>query len=358
MRVLQLIDSLHTGGAERMAVNIANSLTSNMDASYLCATREEGLLKQSLSAGVQYLFLNKQATIDFKAIKKLHGFIKRNGIDIIHAHSSSFFLGTLMKMLNPKLILIWHDHYGNSEYLEHRSKFVLKISSLFFNHVITVNTKLQLWNEENLHIKSVNYLPNFTIYQNVRPNTILEGNEGTRIICLANFRPQKDHINLLQAFSIVKTKHPDWTLHLVGKDYSDAYSNDIKDFIKENNLEKQVFIYGSCADISNILSQSTIGVLASKSEGLPVALLEYGVADLPVVATNVGDCHKVISNSEEGLLVEPQNHNALAEALVTCINDLDLRARVANNLQIKVLTSFSESTVMKSLISIYKAHKK
>lgn len=119
-----------------------------------------------------------------------------------------------------------------------------------------------------------------------------------------------------------------------------------------------MYIYGSCADISNILSQSTIGVLASKSEGLPVALLEYGVAGLPVVATNVGDCHKVISNAGEGLLVEPQNHNALAEALVACINDLDLRAKIANNLQTKVLASFSESTVMKSLISIYKTHKK
>lgn len=358
MKVLQLIDSLHTGGAERMAVNIANSLTSNMDASYLCATREEGLLKQSLSAGVQYLFLNKQATIDFKAIKKLHGFIKRNGIAIIHAHSSSFFLGTLMKMLNPKLILIWHDHYGNSEYLEHRSKFVLKISSLFFNHVITVNTKLQLWNEENLHIKSVSYLPNFTTYQNVRPNTILEGNEGTRIICLANFRPQKDHINLLKAFSIVKMTYPDWTLHLVGQDFNDSYSQSIKDFIKEKSLEKQVFIYGSCTDVFHILSQCSIGVLSSKSEGLPVALLEYGAASLPVVATQVGDCQQVIYSKEEGLLVEPQNPNVLAEALLTYMNDLALRTKVAKNLQTKVVSSFSESSIIESLISIYKTQKK
>lgn len=232
MRVLQLIDSLHAGGAERMAVNFANSLTSHIDASYICVTREEGLLKQSLLPEVHYFFLSKNTTIDFKAIKKLHGFIKKNGIDIIHAHSSSFFLGTLMKMLNPKLILIWHDHYGNSEYLEHRSKFVLKICSLFFNHVITVNTKLQLWNEKNLHIKSVSYLPNFTTYQNVRSNTILEGIEGMRIICLANLRTQKDHINLLNAFLIVKTANLDWTLHLVGQDFYDDYSKSIRNFIK------------------------------------------------------------------------------------------------------------------------------
>ena len=69
-----------------------------------------------------------------------------------------------------------------------------------------------------------------------------------------------------------------------------------------------VFIYGSCSDTFNILKLSTIGVLASKSEGLPLALLEYGLANLPVVATNVGDCHRVISNINEGLLVESGKH--------------------------------------------------
>lgn len=358
MRVLQLIDSLHTGGAERMAVNFANSLTSHINASYICVTREEGLLKQSLLPEAHYLFLSKNTTIDVKAIKKLNSFIKRHNIDIVHAHSTSFFLGTLMKILNPKLILIWHDHHGNRAETSTFNSFVLKMCSVFFSCIIAVNDKLKKWSQDNLLVKQVYVLANFPQTSTTLKLTTLKGEVGKRIVCLANLRPDKDHINLLQAFSIVKTKHPDWTLHLVGKDYNDAYSNDIKDFIKENNLEKQVFIYGSCADISNILSQSTIGVLASKSEGLPVALLEYGVAGLPVVATNVGDCHKVISNADEGLLVEPQNHNVLAEALVACINDLDLGARVANNLQTKVLASFSESTVMKSLISIYRTHKK
>ena len=51
------------------------------------------------------------------------------------------------------------------------------------------------------------------------------------------------------------------------------------------NESSQVFI--SQLDIKNILHQATLGVLSSKSEGLPVALLEYGLASLPVVATNV-----------------------------------------------------------------------
>ena len=52
MRVLQLIDSLHPGGAERVSVNIANALVENIDKSFLCVTREEGILKESLTPSV------------------------------------------------------------------------------------------------------------------------------------------------------------------------------------------------------------------------------------------------------------------------------------------------------------------
>ncbi|GAL61464.1 glycosyltransferase [Algibacter lectus] len=91
MKVLQLIDSLEAGGAERVAVNYANGLVHMIDASYLCTTRAEGLLKGELNKDVGYLFLNKKKTIDVKAIKRLHQFIKNEDIDIIHAHGSSFF---------------------------------------------------------------------------------------------------------------------------------------------------------------------------------------------------------------------------------------------------------------------------
>ena len=91
-----------------------------IEASYLCATREEGLLKESLSKDVRYLFLNKKSTLDFKAIIKLNRFIKVNKINIIHAHASSFFIATIIKILNPKLVLIWHEHYGNRENLHNK----------------------------------------------------------------------------------------------------------------------------------------------------------------------------------------------------------------------------------------------
>ncbi len=196
MRVLQLIDSLHSGGAERVAVNIANSLVNSIDQSLLCSTREEGILRSSLNSDVKYLFLEKRSILDFKAIYKLNKFIKNEKIDIIHAHSTSYFLATIIKLLNRNLKIVWHDHYGNSEFLNKRKSLVLKYCSKYFNFVFCVNNKLEKWSRGYLRIDDVLYLPNFAVINEVKPQTNLLGKEGKRIICLANLRPQKDHLTL------------------------------------------------------------------------------------------------------------------------------------------------------------------
>ncbi|MDO7135414.1 glycosyltransferase [Algibacter lectus] len=354
MKVLQLIDSLEAGGAERVAVNYANGLLHFVEASYLCATRAEGLLKGELNKDVGYLFLNKKKTIDTKAIKLLYKFIKDEKIQIVHAHGSSFFLATIIKLLQPKLKLVWHDHYGKSEFLKQRPKQMLKLCSRFFNHIFSVNSKLETWAKTTLKVKSVSYLPNYAVKNNNALTTKLKGVEGKRIVCLANLRPQKDHLNLLKAFKAVLITEPTWTLHLVGQDFKDAYSKSIFEFINQNKLETSVFIYGSCADTSAILQQCTIGVLSSKSEGLPLALLEYGLAGLPVVCTNVGDCSLVMSHANEGQLIEAQNSILLKKALIEYINNIEKSKLAAVCLKEKIEMQFSEDTTLIKVKTVYK----
>ena len=72
---------------------------------------------------------------------------------------------------------------------------------------------------------------------------LLKGIEGKRIVCLANLRLQKDHFLLLEVAKKLKEFHPEWTFHLIGKDFQDAYSRQIKDLIVSFHLEKNVFLW-------------------------------------------------------------------------------------------------------------------
>lgn len=338
-----------------MAVNIANALSEKGIQSHLCTTRQEGDLKVKLTSGVGYLFLNKKYTLDFTALLKLHQYIVKNKIDIIHAHATSYFMAFIIKLMLPKVSIVWHDHYGDSENLKERKKIPLALVSKSFKTVISVNNILHQWAKQNLHTKHYKYLANFASFGSMNSKTTqLLGLNEKRIVCLANLRPQKDHLNLLKTFKIVHNKHADWTLHLVGMDFKDIYADEIKSYINACNLNACVFLYGSCADIQHILEQATIGVLTSKSEGLPVALLEYGLAKLPVVVTDVGECGIVVKNLESGMTVPPNNANKLSEALLFLIENEKQRNEFGGNLFRNVRTNYSRNTFINQLTAIYK----
>lgn len=352
MRILQLIDSLEAGGAERMAVNYANALADEIVFSGLVATRKEGSLVEQLDEKVKYLFLNRKHIFDVSALFRLRKFVKHHKVTLIHAHSSSFFIGVLLRLTYPRIKLIWHDHYGNSEFLGKRPSLVLSVMNFFFSGVIVVNQQLKVWTQEKLKIKNCIYLPNFYFpEQESKKQTVLKGLTGKRIVCLANLRAQKNHGLVLDVAKMLKASHSDWSFHLVGKDWGDAYSEKIKNEISASGLGQTVFLYGSQQDVSNILGQSTIGILASVSEGLPVALLEYGWHQKPVVVTAVGEIPLVIQNGINGFLVPSQDVDLFYACLEELITHNQLQHDFGSKLYQMVTEAFSAHEVIKKYLN-------
>ena len=347
MRIVQVIDSLEAGGAERIAVNYANALSKRVEFSGLVTTRAEGNLKSQVEAKVNYLFLRKKHTLDFRAVLRFKRYCKSNRVNFIHAHSTSYFLAIMVKVLYPKVKIIWHDHNGNSEFLEVREAVPLNIASIFFKGILVVNNQLKAWAHRELHCSNVLYIPNFTNPEtNENQYTELLGNSGKKILSLANLREQKDHFMLLDAAALLRKKHPDWSFHLVGKDFEDDYSEKVKACIEAKKLGDYVFIYGSRTDTGHVISQADIAVLSSKSEGLPVALLEYGLYHKPVVVTNVGEIPIIVRNRQNGLVVPAMNSQAFAEALSELIDNPEFRQKMGASLHQTIMDHHSESAAM------------
>ena len=354
MRVLQLIDSLATGGAERMAVNIANSLSESGVDSFLCATREQGPFREKLEPSVQYYFLNKKGTLDLRAVLRLRRFVLDHDIAIIHAHSTSIFWAVVVKFFTRNVKVVWHDHYGNSAQIASRKLFLLRALSRKFDAIIAVNSILASWAKEKLLCGKVIRLQNYSKRESsILRTTQLKGVEKKRMLCLANLRPQKDHLNLIEAFSNIAARHKEWSLHLVGKNFKDTYAQTINEAIEARGLTKVVFQYGSVSDVDHVIMQSTIGVLSSKSEGLPVTLIEYGHAGLPVIATDVGQCDEVIPTDAFGILVPSSNAKELERAMEFYIQDPDEAINRGRKLQEHIQLQFSEEHTIAQLIALY-----
>ncbi|WP_243472450.1 glycosyltransferase family 4 protein [Winogradskyella sp. MH6] len=351
---IQIIDSLDVGGAERVAVNYANGLLGFVNSSHICVTRKEGPLKPSIEKQVGYVFLNKKSRLDISAILKLRKYITSKKINLIHAHSSSFFIAFLIKLTLPRIKIVWHDHYGKSEFLSSRPKFSLKIASIFFDQIFSVNQKLKQWSIDNLFCNKVDYIKNFPVLKNSNSDTTkIYGNEGKRIVCLANLREQKNHLQLLNAFKIVVEHYPDWTLHCVGKNFGDDYSKIFFNRIDALELKNNVFFYDSKKDILNILNQMDIAVLVSKSEGLPLALLEYGLSNLPVICTNVGDCGKLIPDITYGVLLDDDNATLIAKEIIGLIENKDFRQKISIAFNKKIIEEYSEEKILVDILNKY-----
>ena len=250
--------------------------------------------------------------------------------------------------------IIWHDHFGNSEFLEHRKFRVLKFCSTYFSHIFCVNKGLEIWAKQSLKTKNVTYSPNFATIDEHIGVTKLNGISGKRIVCLANLRPQKDHFTLFKASKKVVELYPDWTLHCVGKDFKDSYSEEVASKISELGIAKSVFMYGSKPDVFNILRQCEIGVLSSKSEGLPIALLEYGLANLAVIATNVGECKSVVRDKVNGFLINSLDVDSLVKTLSLYIENEVLRKEHSNRYKKHIQENYSEKAQLENILEIYK----
>ncbi len=333
MRILQLIDSLHSGGAERMCVNIANVLHEQGYDVFVCATRTGGPLENFIDKDVKYFVLNKRSSLDITAFRKFTQTIRSNRIDVIHAHSSSLFWAIAAKILLRELKVIWHDHLG-LRVTDSKSNSLYRLFSGHIDVIIAVNNDLAEWSLKNMKV-----LPERVLILNNFP--LLEEKTGNRnpdyftIVCLANIRPQKDHATLIKAIGILaKQRMPNKLKVILAGTYAeDEYFNELRTLVGNLGLEEIIEFRGPVEDTASLLASADCGVLSSASEGLPVSLLEYGMAGLPVVVTDVGHCAEVVRRGVFGQVVPPAYPAALADALQWIIENRALAIETGERLR-------------------------
>jgi glycosyltransferase involved in cell wall biosynthesis len=357
--VLHLVDTLDPGGAERVAVTLVNHLSRERFRPFLGTTRREGPLAAEVRPDVGRIALNRSRTLDLGALRRLVAFIRENDISILHAHASALFIAQLAAFTAgaaPPLKVVWHDHFGR--YLqERRPAWLWGPPVRRAAAVVAVNEDLARWSRERLGVEPdrVVYLPNFVPdAQDAAPVPDLPGESGRRVVCIANLRAQKDHPNLLRAFSVVLRDEPAARLFLAGADVEPEYAARVKEEAAAfgDGGDRVVFL-GSRPDVPALLHACDVGVLASASEGFPLSLLEYGRAGLAAVATRVGQCAEVLEDGESGLLVPPGDPDSLAWAILALLRDPARRTALGERLARRVRERYSAATVMERLEAVY-----
>lgn len=318
MRIAHLVDSLSCGGAEKVVTSLALHQSQQHVVRVVCL---RGLGVQSVdsgelaNAGVQIVTLNKPGGFHPETLKRLAAYLRENQIEVIHTHNHLVHhYGAFAGRLAGCGAVVNTLHGIATLRMPWWARILFLTSCLVGDHVVSVSRPVfdvfrrtyplprrMLSIVEN----GIEFSAGFVIGRRLPSDVITFGN-------IARFDPVKDHRNLLRAFAIVRRKHPYTRLRLLG---DGVMLREMMDLATSMSLADSVSFDGFSLDTRSFLNGIDVYVLSSKSEGLPLTLLEAMAAGRPVVATAVGGVPEIIAKAECGWLCPPSNPDLLASAM-------------------------------------------
>jgi glycosyltransferase involved in cell wall biosynthesis len=170
------------------------------------------------------------------------------------------------------------------------------------------------------------------------------------VVCVANFRPEKGHEVLVQAFSKVTRRVADARLVLVGSGPTEA---NVRAHVRRLGLEESVVFTGTLSDIWPELARADVFALASWFDTFGIAALEAMAAGLPVVTTSVAGLRDIVQHGRTGWLVPPGDQEELAHRLVQLLTDPVLRRSMGQAAR-EVAATKSEASMADKYYDLYK----
>jgi glycosyltransferase involved in cell wall biosynthesis len=169
-----------------------------------------------------------------------------------------------------------------------------------------------------------------------------------RLIAVGRLKAPKDFLTLIRALAALPGQAFEALIVGDGPERSQIEAE-----IRRLDLQARVRLAGERSDVPELLAESDVFVLSSRSEGLPVSVLEAMAAELPVVATDVGGLAELVVDGETGILVPPGDEAALTEALGRVVADRELRRRLGTAGRVRAESSFDLSAFRRAHLELY-----
>lgn len=323
-RVLHVIDSLALGGAERMAVELANAAHARGWAAAVLASRFTGPLARRLCEGVQCWCLGRVARFDIRAIPRLRGIEKEFAPTLLHIHGfSSAYLVAVARLLGIlRVPALLHDHFGEIHTVNRPSPFKHLAVGWSVQRIVGVSRANSEWALSSGFPKAkVATIPNALDVDAIRRTQPADLHEqiGRPVprpcgVVVGRLYPQKGIRTLLEAAAHLPTEKP-WSLAIVGGGAETPYGRECIARVHDLGLAERVFFVGPVAEAVALAKACDFAVIASHSESGPLVLIEYLASEIPVIATDVGENTRMAKEAGAIRCVPPANAAALSLAL-------------------------------------------
>jgi glycosyltransferase involved in cell wall biosynthesis len=378
--IAQVVETLDTGGAEHLAIKIANALAERGCQSHLYVTGHDGPLAAAISADVKVRVFGYRRASIMNPVKfglsiregftRFRAAIQEDGVDLIQTHlpGPNFWGLALQKRgVCPSVATIHNNQefsYGSQRSLRgqlRQAAYRSIVRDCAATIAVSDQVRRSLLETIGLADERADRFVAIPNGIDLPPPAHLAARSATRralsladdqIVCLGVGRicEQKNFKDLVAVGQLLRNESAPISLVIAGDGPDMA---DLQERIAEAGLSATIRTLGNVTNVPELLAATDIFVMPSLWEGLPLALLEAMGARLPVVGNAIGGLNDVIADGASGFLVPVGDHRAMAAKIMDLARDPALRSKMGTAGRDLVRAQYSLDRVVDSLQTIY-----
>lgn len=389
-KILYVITKGNFGGAQRYVFDLATNMSkAAFDIVVACgptfAKATAGKAINSLSEmlkekNIRTISLeNSEREInfknDFKTLKELIKIIKEEKPDVIHLNSSKIGLLGALAILFLKFFSIIHNTYPipHSIFTAHgwafneKSRSAISKFIFYLGHYLTIlicDKTIAVSEKAKRDIVFLPFIKNKVkvIYNGIsefetlpkeESKIILASKDSEKIILfsISELHKNKGVDVALQALALLPKEIKEKIIYAIASPGEER--ENLERLTKELNIENMVRFLGQVPDAKKLLSGADIFLMPSRTEAFPYAILEAGMAGLPIIATSVGGIPEVIKDMQNGILIHPCNPKEIAEAILYFLDHQDKQKEFGSEIKKTITNFFSLEKMSIETLKIY-----
>lgn len=360
MKILHLISSGGMYGAEAVILNLCSAINragAHTSAIAVFANTSQPnfqLRDAALAAGIETHTIDCRGQLDSSVPARLQQLIRETQTDVVHTHGYKADIYAWWGLRRAGVLVAtchnWIDNDAALRVYGWLDRIVLRR----FSRVVAVSeaVKSRLLNA-GLAEDRVSLIRNGILLEPFQA-AAAERSSMARPFCTVGFvgrlSPEKGPDIFVRAAALVLERFPSTKFILAGEG---PEREALQTLIAELGVAEQVRLLGRQDDMPSLYAKLDIMVLSSRTEGLPMALLEAMASGLSVVATNVGAIPTVIENGHSGLLAPANDPSAIAGCISGLLADRARRHSMGESAKDLVTSQFSAEHMAEQYIRVY-----
>ena len=370
LAVLHIITGLDTGGAEWSLLRLLNELPPSVSCKVIVLAGR-GALSDSVNSrdlDIQYLHIKRASLPSLRTLIRLIKISREFEPDIIqgwmyHANIAAWFVRIF---LTNKPKLVWNIRQTLSDLAVYNlgTRFIIRVSSMVATAAdsIIYNSRQSVLQHVEIGYPSGSarlifngfdldyFKPKKASSRKIRKNFGI-ASDSPLIIHVARYHPMKDHVTLLRALKLIRSRFHNIRAILVGSGVS-TENAELYELCCNLDLLDVAVLLGERHDVSDLIAASDLALTTSAwGEGFPNVIGEALSCGVPCVATDVGESRFIIGNC--GRLVQPGNPEAFYIAVSELLSDEKLRSSLGEMARERMRENFSLDRMVSSYFDLY-----